>query len=636
MEKEEHRPAPGFEAEIRGYIGELINSVIDNWLLVAPKSNPAMLEVFADRDTLPYRDMMPWAGEYAGKYLTAAVQTWNLSHNDALGTWIGEFVQSLVGLQDEDGYLGPWPSDSRLTNVSRHHKDNDYIAWDTWGHYHIMLALIFWYESTSSKAALQSACKIADLICHKYLKKQSPALVETGWSETNLSPVHSLARLYRITDSSRYLEMALQIVDEFEGTKDGKPLAGDYLRLALAGKEFFEMPKPRWESLHPIMGLAELYWCTGEVKYREAFERIWYSIAKTDRHNNGGFSAGEQATGNPYEPAAIETCCTIAWIAMSVEMLKLTGNPVVIDELELSTVNSAIGMHSASGRWVTYNTPSDGIRRSSEDESVFQVRAGGSELTCCSVNGPRGLGIISEWALMWNGRGIYVNYYGPSSISTQLEDGTNIELRQDTNYPESGKIRCKIVVSRSTKIPLCFRIPSWSRRTKILVNSRIVDGATPGSYREINRTWMSGDEVEINLDMSLRFWPGKRECKGLTSIYRGPVLLAVDNRYNRHLTKLNATGLYGGKKWEMAADYVAVPTLDAKTMSLEVSNWKGWLAPSLLFKVAALNGEPVFLCDFGSAGETGTPYRSWLPVEGLEHLDQSIHTGPFYDVQAAT
>ena len=108
-----------------------------------------MLEVFADRDTLPYRDMMPWAGEYAGKYLTAAVQVWNLNHDEALGTWIERFVEVLIGLQAKDGYLGPWPIDCRLTNVSPHHQDNRMVAWDTWGHYHIMLALIFWYESTA-------------------------------------------------------------------------------------------------------------------------------------------------------------------------------------------------------------------------------------------------------------------------------------------------------------------------------------------------------------------------------------------------------------------------------------------------------------------------------------------------------
>ena len=52
----------------------------------------------------------------------------------------------------------------------------------------------------------------------------------------------------------------------------------DYLQQALLGREFYETPKPRWESLHPIMALVELYWITGDDEYRKAFEQIWWSI----------------------------------------------------------------------------------------------------------------------------------------------------------------------------------------------------------------------------------------------------------------------------------------------------------------------------------------------------------------------
>ena len=44
------------------------------WLLPAPHANPGMLEMFRDRDRKPCADMVPWAGEFAGKYLTRAVQ----------------------------------------------------------------------------------------------------------------------------------------------------------------------------------------------------------------------------------------------------------------------------------------------------------------------------------------------------------------------------------------------------------------------------------------------------------------------------------------------------------------------------------------------------------------------------------
>ena len=42
-----------------------------------------MLEIFRDRDRQPLRDMVPWAGEFAGKYLTSAVQILLLWHEES-------------------------------------------------------------------------------------------------------------------------------------------------------------------------------------------------------------------------------------------------------------------------------------------------------------------------------------------------------------------------------------------------------------------------------------------------------------------------------------------------------------------------------------------------------------------------
>ena len=89
-------------------------------------------------------------------------------------------------------------------------------------------------------------------------------------TEMNLAPVHSLCLLYKETAVHRYLNMALQIVNEFGAQGPDGHLAGDYLEQALSGKEFYKMPKPRWESLHPILGLVELFYITDDERYRQA------------------------------------------------------------------------------------------------------------------------------------------------------------------------------------------------------------------------------------------------------------------------------------------------------------------------------------------------------------------------------
>ena len=479
-----------------------------------------------------------------------------------------------------------------------------------------MIGLMLWHEETRDTKALACATRIADLICRKYLGKKKPRLVDTGSTDKNLAPVHALAILHRKTGVEKYLRMALQIVDEFAAKDKDEPLAGDYLQQALAGKEFFQTPKPRWESLHPIMGLAELYWITGEEKYRQAFEQIWWSIVKLDRHNNGGFTSGERATGNPYDFGVIESCCTIAWIAMSVEMLKMTNSSIVADEIELSTLNSVVGMHSSTGRWGTYNTPMNGIRCASAHSIVFQSRAGSPELNCCSVNTPRGFGMISDWALMKDDEGLVLNYYGPSVMTAQLKPGLSVTLTQKTEYPIAGRIDLRVALSKSAEFALKLRIPNWSEKSKVKLNGKSISNVQPGEYLTISRKWKSSDRIVIDLDFSLRFLVGEKDCEGLTSVYRGPILLAYDHRYNLQHAPKGKMAVYGDEaEWKPTDCQLKPPSLDARKMKSRLVKWDDWLPPVLLLEFKDADGKAILLCDYGSAGEAGTPYLSWLPIK---------------------
>ncbi len=595
-----------------GHLADYLTGVTEQWLKAAPLANPAMLEIFRDRDRQPLRDMVPWAGEFAGKYLTSAVQALRLTQDANLKTFIQNFVNQLLQLQDADGYLGPWPQGSRLTGEAPNVGGKAGNTWDAWGHYHVMLGLILWHEESGDRKAFASAIKIADLICGKFLGNPRNRLVDTGSTEMNLAVIHTLCLLYRKTKTERYLDMALEIVDQFAAEGPDGPLAGDYLRSGLAEREFYETPKPRWESLHPIMGMAELYWITGDDRYRTAFEQIWWSIVKLDRHNNGGFSSGEKAQGNPYHQGAIETCCTIAWIAASVEMLRLMENSVVADEIELSTLNSVTGLHSHTGRWVTYNTPMDGVRRASAHDIVFQAREGSPELNCCSVNGPRGLGMISDWALMRCRGGLILNWYGPSTMKVQLSSDLTVELMQKTEYPRTGKITLNISPSRSAPFVLKLRIPYWSAKTRVKLNGERVKSVSPATYLVLDREWKVGDKVELELDMSLHYWVGEKECEGKVSIYRGPILLTYDRRLN-------------------TMDPDEIPTLDATAMKGRLISNKDSLPTVVRVEYTSPDGRKLRVCDFGSAGEGGSPYRSWLPVEQIDKthfaLDNPLRSG---------
>lgn len=599
---------PKIEFRFSGEINRRLEACIEQGILPMPSANPAILTMFRDQDRLPLHNWVPWAGEFAGKFLTHAVQVYRLKRDQRLYELMAWFVSELISMQAEDGYLGPWPEGNHLTgSAPNSHASIEgeidgkttHFNWDSWGHYHLMLGFMLWHEESGDADALQAAEKIADLFCAEFLDG-GRRLVENGSEEMNLAPIHALCLLYEKTDRQRYFALAHEIEKDFE-----TPPAGDYIRAALAGTEFFQMPKPRWESLHPIQSLAELYFITGQGRYRRAFEHIWWSIAKLDRHNNGGFSSGEQAQGSPYHPGAIETCCTVAWMALSVDMLRLTGDSVVADELELSLLNSGLGMMSPTGRWVSYNTPMDGTRIASpNDETSFQARPGQPELNCCSVNGPRALGLLSDWALMASDKGLVLNYYGPVRMTVNW-NGAAVELVQDTDYPLDGRIVLTVNPAKQIEFTLKLRIPHWSKQTHVKVNDEAVSEVSAGRYLALSRQWRMGDVVTIDLDMSLHFWAGERECEVLTSVYRGPILMAYDATFDKWSTE-------------------DLPALEASTLNCKpIEGDDVWPQPWMLWEATTADGQKVRLCDFASAGFSGNSYRSWLPIIGVTKTEFS-------------
>src|SRR5213594_2315727 len=426
--------------QFTGPVGERVRANVDNWLLRAPQANPGMIEMFKVRDRQPAPQLVPWAGEFVGKYLISAVQALRMTDDPRLFRQVSNVVAAFIATQAEDGYLGPFPKEIRLLK-----------NWDLWGHYHALIALLMWHQHTGEPAALAAARKAADLVCRTYLDS-GRRVFDAGDPEMNMTILTGMAMLYRLTGDPRYLRMAREVEKDWER-------AGDYLRAGLDGREFFQCPRPRWESLHDLQGLFELWRITGDAKYRDAFVHHWRSIRRWDRRNSGAFSSGEQATGNPYAPTAIETCCTVAWMTLTVDYLQLTGDPHAADDLELATLNGGLGAQHPSGRWWTYNTPMDGVREASAHTIVFQARAGTPELNCCSVNGPRVLGLLSEWAVMSLAGGVVVNSYLPGTFKVPHGAG-EIRLSLDRDYPQINSQRVRIVNSGKEEWTLSLRIPA--------------------------------------------------------------------------------------------------------------------------------------------------------------------------------
>ncbi|MGW4687952.1 beta-L-arabinofuranosidase domain-containing protein [Streptomyces sp. NPDC004244] len=606
-------------ATFDGFIGERLLANRRNWLLAAPIANPAMVAMFdhtlVPRPGGPY---LPWSGEFVGKYLISAVQDLRMSRDKQLESTVAGVVQTLTGHQGADGYLGPFDGGDRLFG------DN----WDVWGHYHCVLGIYEWFRYSRDARALDACRKAAD---HLSAQLGGPGTIaRLRHPAMNLAFAHIAALLHQETRETRYLNLTRLFEKAWASVPDG----GDYVaKFQTPGSLFAALgTAARWERLHSLQAVGELFRITGEERYRRAFINAWQGIRAFDRHSTGGFSAIERATGNPFDPRPIETCATVAWMTLTVDMLRLTGSCEPADELELSTWNAALGAQSPDGRWWTYNTPMGGIptsgmavmplppplhrvpalegtRRPTPHDLGFQDRPGASYLSCCAANGPRGLGMLSEWAVMAATDGIVVNFYGPSRFTLLTPAGNQVTLEQRTRYPVHSRVELVVTLAQDEPFTIRLRVPSWSTTSAVAVNGDSRGGIVAGRYHTIERTWRSGDTITLELDLRPRASigadpppdcdPGSgKGARGRLALYRGPVLLAYDERHDRF-------------------DIDTLPPM-AATPHLTLDQSVPAPRDRRMVRVRArIDGGEVNLGDFATAGMPGAVADGLDEVEGL-------------------
>ncbi len=110
-------------------MGQRVKANLENWLLVTPAKNPGLLDMFAERernkeggDVNDPHQLVPWAGEFVGKYLISAIQALRQTSDPELRKRVAQVVKELVASQASDGYLGPFPKEARLRGT--------WVLWD--------------------------------------------------------------------------------------------------------------------------------------------------------------------------------------------------------------------------------------------------------------------------------------------------------------------------------------------------------------------------------------------------------------------------------------------------------------------------------------------------------------------------
>ena len=276
---------------------------------------------------------------------------------------------------------------------------------------------------------------------------------------------------------------------------------------------------------------SPVWWLiSGEKSDHDA---VYKQLGEMDRYHllaNGVHSGDEHYAG--LDPSqGTELCAVVEGMFSLEEMISILGDPAFGDREEKIAFNALPGAFSgdmwahqydqqpnqaevsiAPRHWTTNNP----------DSNIFGLEP---NYGCCTANYHQGFPKFAANLWMATGDdGLAAVFYAPSEVRRRLKDATNVTITEETDYPFKDSIRLLVRPERPKRFNILLRIPSWVTNPKIDVNGDSQTGIKPGSFYTLNRTWQTGDHVNISFPMPVRV---TRWYHDSAAIERGPLVFSL-------------------------------------------------------------------------------------------------------------
>jgi len=266
-------------------------------------------------------------------------------------------------------------------------------------------------------------------------------------------------------------------------------------------------------------------------------------IEKVDKYHGQvhGSPVVEESLREPGTVNDTETGCHTTWSATKWTMFSITGDVKYADGVEQIVFNAAPGSMKPDGKAIQYySAPNQAActRTSAGAPDFESTRAmfcpdGDPKVLCCIGQSNRVYPNYVKDA-MWLASpdaGLAAVCYGPSIVTAKVgKKGKMVTIAEKTNYPFEEKIHFALKSSEAVEFPLYLRVPGWCKDASIRLNGKLhTDSVLPGKIVKIDRLWASGDKVELNLPMKIRFsiWN-----KASVAVERGPLVYSLKIKHN--------------------------------------------------------------------------------------------------------
>jgi uncharacterized protein len=297
---------------------------------------------------------------------------------------------------------------------------------------------------------------------------------------------------------------------------------------------------------------------SGSAADRSAVLKMISELNKYHGLPNGMFSCDEHLAGP--DPSQGSELCTVVEYMFSLEQsLAILGDPSLGDRLEQLAFNALPGTLTDDMWAHQYNQEPNQVECSlhhkpwttdGPESNLFGLEP---NFGCCTANFHQGWPKFTASLFMLSGEqdsaaqdGLVAAVYAPCEVNTILR-GTPVHVVEETGYPFNGTVSFTVSPASPVNFPMQFRIPAWAAGATIMVNGQSAPAPAPGSFSRIERTWRSGDRVEIAFPMRPRF---SRWFNDSMAIERGPLVFSYG--VGESWVKLRTRG--------MTADWQVYPT----------------------------------------------------------------------------
>jgi DUF1680 family protein len=285
-----------------------------------------------------------------------------------------------------------------------------------------------------------------------------------------------------------------------------------------------------YSHVNTFSSAAMAYAMTGDNHYLNIIRNAYDWLQNTQCYATGGYGpsetivAGKGGLGQVLDVRSdtFETACG-SWAAFKLTryLLSFTGEARYGDWAERMLYNG-IGAAlpvTPTGKTFYY--------------SDYRV-AGGMKVyywdawPCCSGTYIQAVADYHNIIYYKDASSLYVNLFVPSEVTWSRPDG-EVKLVQETNYPEEDISRLKLELQKPLRFALKFRVPAWTHDVSVKLNGSPVQvECRLGTWATLEREWKSGDQMELQLPLTVRVQPVDRQHPERVAVVRGPVAMVME------------------------------------------------------------------------------------------------------------